>query len=199
MAPPPAPRPAQAGGEAHQGLGDDDDRADQRGEHDGDGGRAGGDGVLRHAPASHPRFEDGANPPTAVQKEQTDGVPESASRPRLLIVDDGPDMVRLLETVTAATWDVYSAANMAEAVGMASDHAVDVAVVDFMLPGGGGFSVARRLKELQPDCRVVMFSAAPVGHQAADSPDVDEFVMKGDLRVIRRVLDDLARQVRPDS
>jgi hypothetical protein len=38
-----------------------------------------------------------------------------------------------------------------------------------------------------------MFSAAPVGHQAAGSPDVDEFVMKGDVRVIRRLLDELGR------
>jgi hypothetical protein len=38
-----------------------------------------------------------------------------------------------------------------------------------------------------------------VGHQAEDSPDVDDFVMKGDLRVIRRVLDDLARKVQPDT
>jgi len=120
-----------------------------------------------------------------------------AGQPRLLIIDDGPDMVRLLEAITSSTWEVHSAANLAEAVELASAHPVDVAVVDFMLPGGGGFSVARRLKELQPDCRVVMFSAAPVGHQAADSPDVDEFVMKGDVRVIRRVLDDLARRMQP--
>ena len=101
-------------------------------------------------------------------------------------------MVRLLETIASATWEVHSAANMTEAVDSATAHPVDVAVVDFMLPGGGGFSVARRLKELRPDCTIVMFSAAPVGHQAADSPDVDEFVMKGDIRVIRRLLDDLA-------
>jgi CheY-like chemotaxis protein len=119
--------------------------------------------------------------------------------PHLLIVDDGPDMVRLLETVASATWDVRSASNLNEAVDAAKNDAIDVAVVDFMLPGGGGFSVARLLKELQPDCTVVMFSAAPVGHQAADSPDVDEFVMKGDLRVIRRLLDDLARRIQPDS
>ena len=119
--------------------------------------------------------------------------------PHLLIVDDGPDMVRLLETVASATWEVRSAVNLSEAVDAAKNHAVDVAIVDFMLPGGGGFSVARRLKELQPDCTVVMFSAAPVGHQAADSPDVDEFVMKGDLRVIRRLLDDLARRVQPED
>ena len=61
----------------------------------------------------------------------------------------------------------------------------------------GGFTVARHIKEIQPECRIVMFSAAPVGHQAEDSPDVDEFVMKGDLRVIRRVLDDLARRLQP--
>jgi DNA-binding response OmpR family regulator len=119
--------------------------------------------------------------------------------PHLLIVDDGPDMVRLLETVAAAAWDVRSAVNLTEAVEAASARPIDVAIVDFMLPGGGGFSVARRLKEVQPDVTVVMFSAAPVGHQAADSPDVDEFVMKGDLRVIRRLLDDLARRIQPDS
>ena len=108
-------------------------------------------------------------------------------------------MVRLLEALASATWDVRSAGNLADAVEMASTHPVDVAIVDFMLPGGGGFSVARRLKELQPDCMVVMFSAAPVGHQAADSPDVDEFVMKGDVRVIRRTLDDLAIRIQTDS
>jgi CheY-like chemotaxis protein len=124
-------------------------------------------------------------------------VPEGERRPRLLIIDDGPDMVRLLEAVASATWEVHSAGNMEQAVDVASAHPLDVAVVDFMLPGGGGFSVARRLKELQPDCTVVMFSAAPVGHQAADSPDVDEFVMKGDVRVIRRLLDDLARRMEP--
>jgi CheY-like chemotaxis protein len=120
-------------------------------------------------------------------------------RPRLLIIDDGPDMVRLLETVAAVNWDVLSATNLSEAVETASANEVDVAVVDFMLPGGGGFSVARRIKELRPACQVVMFSAAPVGHQAADSPDVDEFVMKGDLRVIRRLLDELAERVQPDG
>jgi CheY-like chemotaxis protein len=120
-------------------------------------------------------------------------VSEGDGRPRLLIIDDGRDMVRLLEAITAATWDVHSAANLTEAVEVATAHPVDVAIVDFMLPGGGGFSVARRLKQVRPDCTVVMFSAAPVGHQAADSPDVDEFVMKGDLRVIRRLLDGLAR------
>jgi CheY-like chemotaxis protein len=122
-------------------------------------------------------------------------VPEDNTRPRLLIVDDGPDMVRLLEAITSATWEVRSAANLNEGVEAAAAHPVDVAIVDFMLPGGGGFSVARRLKELRPECTIVMFSAAPVGHQAADSPDVDEFVMKGDVRVIRRLLDDLAERI----
>jgi len=141
----------------------------------------------------------GGQPPKGRRNGQTGAVAQALGKPRLLIIDDGPDMVRLLEAVASATWEVATAADMAEAVEAASAQAVDVAVVDFMLPGGGGFSVARRLKELQPTCTVVMFSAAPVGHQAADSPDVDEFVMKGDVRVIRRTLDDLARRLQPDS
>jgi CheY-like chemotaxis protein len=108
-------------------------------------------------------------------------------------------MVRLLETVAAASWQVHSAGNLDEAVTAATSHQPQVAIVDFMLPGGGGFSVARHLKELDPSVVVVMFSAAPVGHQAEDSPDVDEFVMKGDIRVIRRLLDELAGRFRTDG
>jgi len=126
-------------------------------------------------------------------------VPDGDGRPSLLIIDDGPDMVRLLETVAAASWQVQSAGNLGDAVTAATAHPPHVAVVDFMLPGGGGFSVARHLKELDPNVVVVMFSAAPVGHQAEDSPDVDEFVMKGDIRVIRRVLDDLAGRFRTEG
>ena len=125
-------------------------------------------------------------------------MPDGDGRPSLLIIDDGPDMVRLLEAIASVTWEVHSAANLAEAVETASTIPVDVAIVDFMLPGGGGFSVAKRLKELQPSVTVVMFSAAPVGHQAADSPDVDEFVMKGDVRVIRRMLEGLAQRLDSD-
>ncbi|MBV8979444.1 MAG: response regulator [Acidimicrobiia bacterium] len=125
-------------------------------------------------------------------------MPDGDGRPRLLIIDDGPDMVRLLETVAAANWEVHSAGNLDDAVAAATAHPPDVAVVDFMLPGGGGFSVARHLKELDAGVVVVMFSAAPVGHQAQDSPDVDDFVMKGDIRVIRRLLDDLAARFRTE-
>jgi CheY-like chemotaxis protein len=141
----------------------------------------------------------GDNPRRVTGADKLGAVAERPGKPRLLIIDDGPDMVRLLEAVAAATWEVDSAANLTEALEAASAKPVDVAIVDFMLPGGGGFSVARHLKELHPTCTVVMFSAAPVGHQAADSPDVDEFVMKGDVRVIRRRLDDLARRLQPDS
>jgi CheY-like chemotaxis protein len=153
-------------------------------------------GLRITGPSWHQRPREG-EPTRRRDNGQTGKVSDVTSRPQLLIIDDGPDMVRLLEAITAATWEVRTAANMAEAVEVASAHPVDVAVVDFMLPGGGGFSVARRLKKLKPDCTIVMFSAAPVGHQAADSPDVDEFVMKGDVPVIRRLLDDLAGRMQP--
>jgi len=181
---------AAASHETNQCLRDDHDRADDRREEDREHGPAQGDGLPHHRfMVSRRRSRQTGS------VVENDSVVEGAERPRLLIIDDGPDMVRLLEAITSSTWEVHSAANLAEAVELAEAHPVDVAVVDFMLPGGGGFSVARRLKELQPDCTVVMFSAAPVGHQAADSPDVDEFVMKGDVRVIRRLLDDLARRM----
>src|SRR2546430_17136966 len=93
---------------------------------------------------------------------------DGARRPRLLIIDDGPDMVRLLEAITVSTWDAHTAASLAEAVEIATAHPADVAVVDFMLPGGGGVSVAPRLKETRPQSTVVMFSRTekgPVGEE----------------------------------
>ena len=188
-----------AGDQADQRLGNHDDSPNHGREQHSDDGAAKGDGVAHHPSMVAPTAPRAGQPAERLRTGQTDTVPEGDRRPRLLIIDDGPDMVRLLEAVASATWEVHSAANMAQAVDVAGIHPVDVAIVDFMLPGGGGFSVARQLKQLQPECTVVMFSAAPVGHQAADSPDVDEFVMKGDLRVIQRLLGDLARRLQPDD
>ena len=55
-----------------------------------------------------------------------------------------------------------------------------VAVVDYHLPGQNGLEVARALKELQPDCRIILISSElpGLGELAASSEVVDRFLAK---------------------
>jgi CheY-like chemotaxis protein len=55
-----------------------------------------------------------------------------------------------------------------------------VAVVDYHLPELNGLQVARRLKESQPDCRIVMISSElpPLTELAGQAGVVDRFLAK---------------------
>jgi DNA-binding response OmpR family regulator len=67
--------------------------------------------------------------------------------PRILIVDDDPDMVQLLcIALTAAGFSVRTAANGEEALLMALRSPPDLLVLDLLLPGMNGFSVCERLR-----------------------------------------------------
>jgi len=57
-------------------------------------------------------------------------------------------------------------------------HRYQVAVVDYRLPSRSGLEVARQLKELQPDCRIVLISS--------ELPQMDE--MAGQAAVVDRFL-----------
>src|SRR5947209_6562825 len=108
----------------------------------------------------------------------------SPRRPlRVLLVDDDADVLFMLQAVlTTRTLDVVGLATSGEdAVRVASAIAPDVAVVDYMMPGLTGFETATRLKAVRPDCVVVIFSALDLEARAAEQPDVDRFVPKGDI------------------
>jgi CheY-like chemotaxis protein len=124
-------------------------------------------------------------------------------RLRVLLVDDEPDMLHLLQAVvTATSWEIVGrATNGPDAMRLAAQMAPDIAIVDYRMPGETGLQLAKRLKTLRASIMVVMFSAMDMADEAAASGDVDRFVRKGDLRVLRRVLDDVqaGRGAGPDS
>lgn len=53
---------------------------------------------------------------------------------------------------------VGEAATADEALHLARQTRVDVALIDMVMPGGGGVALAVRLHELQPDCKIVGLS-----------------------------------------
>jgi DNA-binding response OmpR family regulator len=67
--------------------------------------------------------------------------------PRILVVDDDPDMVELLRlALTDAGFSVRTAANGREALRKAQRSPPDLVVLDLLLPGMNGFNVCEQLR-----------------------------------------------------
>jgi DNA-binding response OmpR family regulator len=67
--------------------------------------------------------------------------------PRILVVDDDPDMLELLRlTLTDAGYSVRTAATGKEAMRKAQRSAPDLVVLDLLLPEMNGFSVCQQLR-----------------------------------------------------
>jgi len=82
------------------------------------------------------------------------------ARPKLLVVEDDPNIVELLSaSLRFAGFDVTAVTNGAEAVTRAKDVKPDLLVLDVMLPDLDGFEVMRRLRETGVRTPVVFLTA----------------------------------------
>lgn len=117
-------------------------------------------------------------------------------RLRILLVDDEPDILLLLQAMLATpSWEVVGkAADGEAALRIATDMEPDVAVVDYMMPGMHGLDVAERLKQEHPECDVVLFSAYDVRNAADTSPYVDYFLPKTDVSRLEALLNRIAEK-----
>lgn len=74
-------------------------------------------------------------------------LPGGKPKPRILAVDDQPDSLRLLQLrVQAADMECITCQDGASALDYVEKNAVDVIILDVMMPGLDGFEVCRRLK-----------------------------------------------------
>src|ERR1051326_8006994 len=88
----------------------------------------------------------------------------SGSAPvRVAIVDDHPvvreafgNLFELVEGLDV----VFTAGDAEEALAQLASNAVDVAIVDFALPGVDGSVLTARIKERHPGVRVLIFTAS---------------------------------------
>jgi YesN/AraC family two-component response regulator len=122
-------------------------------------------------------------------------------RLRILLVDDEPDILLLLQAMlTAPTWEIVGkAAGGEDAVRIATHLKPDVAIVDYMMPGMHGLELAERLKQVQPECEVVLFSAYNLEDDAGVSPYVNHFLAKTDVSRLETLLDRVAKELGLDD
>src|ERR1700750_46548 len=113
---------------------------------------------------------------------------------RILVVDDVPANVKLLEArLSAEYFDVLTASNGTEALAIASRAECDIILLDVMMPDMDGFEVCRRLKS-NPATHfipVVMITAldSPADRVRGLDAGADDFLTKpvSDLVLIARV------------
>lgn len=100
---------------------------------------------------------------------------------RVLIVDDVPEVRRLLKTALRFRGlfsVVGEASNGAEAIARAAELRPDVVVLDIGLPDIAGQEVLTRIREQVPDTKVVVFTGTDPRDSAGIDARVDGYAMK---------------------
>jgi len=71
---------------------------------------------------------------------------QDITKPKILIVDDEPFNVELLEGYLSEDFDILKAYNGTEALLIAGTNPPDLIILDIMMPGLNGYEVCRRIK-----------------------------------------------------
>jgi DNA-binding NarL/FixJ family response regulator len=90
---------------------------------------------------------------------------------KVLIADDDALARTLIEEIIKRDDElelVGSAGDASEAAALAGEHQPDVAVLDWMMPGGGGPQAARDIQVQSPDTRIVALTSSDSPHAEMD-------------------------------
>src|SRR5262245_49257094 len=80
--------------------------------------------------------------------------------PRILVVDDEPEIVRGLEdNLRFEGYQILTATNGADGLALAATQAPDLVILDIMMPRLSGWEVARELRRRGLDVPVIMLTA----------------------------------------
>ncbi len=103
-------------------------------------------------------------------------------RPRILVADDVPENVRLLEAVLVPRgYDVVSASDGLQALEAAQSETPDLVLLDVVMPGLDGYAVCRRLREREDTAMlpVIMLTASEGSEKTkAIEAGADDFIPK---------------------
>jgi len=106
--------------------------------------------------------------------------PGSAKPPRVLVVDDEPQIVRALKVVLReAGFEAVPAETASQALDLAAVRPPDAAIVDLVLPDGDGVEVTRRLREWS-DMPILVLSAVGEEEQKVRALEAgaDDYITK---------------------
>lgn len=109
------------------------------------------------------------------------GMVAGAAKPRILVVDDEPDMLDFIERVTRRRFDVTRCANGEDALALLAEHEFDVLITDHKMPRMTGLELLERLADRYPKMVRVLLSGytdVPEVHRAGAMGRVHHYVLK---------------------
>lgn len=81
-------------------------------------------------------------------------------REKVLIVDDQFGIRTLLnEVLQKEGYEIFQAANGLQALSVTEQHAPDLVLLDMKIPGMDGLEILKKMKEINPDIRVIIMTA----------------------------------------
>src|SRR2546430_13436628 len=117
---------------------------------------------------------------------------ERPDRPKILVVEDDPDIRKILEIfLTEKRFDVKATDGAPSALATLDQEPVDVILSDVRMPGMSGLELLRHLKDRDPDIQLVLMSAYSSVKDAVEAIQLGaaDYVEKPiDFRRLERVL-----------
>ncbi|MDQ0214169.1 two-component system response regulator (stage 0 sporulation protein F) [Oikeobacillus pervagus] len=111
---------------------------------------------------------------------------------RVLIVDDQFGIRILLnEVLQKEGYDTFQAANGIQALEIAESHTPDLVLLDMKIPGMDGIEILKRLKQKDPEIRVIIMTAygeLDMIQEAKDLGALTHFAKPFDIDDIRRAV-----------
>ena len=84
---------------------------------------------------------------------------------KVLLVDDEHDFLDLMEArIKNWGYEILRADNGKEAIDIVRNGKIDIMVLDYMMPNMDGITVLKKIRSINKDIPVIMFTAYPDGH-----------------------------------
>jgi DNA-binding NtrC family response regulator len=79
----------------------------------------------------------------------------------VLVIDDDESVLRSYrEALAGGDFTLQSASNVSEALGILAHQAIDVVLMEYLMPGADGLAVLRDIKAQWPDTEVVVITGS---------------------------------------
>ena len=84
---------------------------------------------------------------------------------KILIVDDNVEYLEVLyEYLVGCGYDVSQSSNGKDALNKFSDYRPDIVVTDIVMPGTDGIELLLKLREINPEVKIIVMSGGNKGH-----------------------------------
>jgi ATP-dependent Clp protease ATP-binding subunit ClpA/CheY-like chemotaxis protein len=81
------------------------------------------------------------------------------AKPSVLIVDDNEDLLKFLKLVMKnQDWDLFATSSGKEALSIAEERDLNVALIDYMIPDLDGLAVAKKLQQRRPGIKIILMT-----------------------------------------